>query len=75
MCRRAGIHQAVVAALDAGMILVARDQQDRVVVAIRVPGVADVDLPEIVDCAHLNQLKAGAGRNQSIQINYGAAVL
>jgi hypothetical protein len=57
------------------MIPVARDQQDGVVVATRVHGVADVDLPEIVDLARLKQLKAGAGRNQSIQINYGAAVL
>jgi hypothetical protein len=73
--RGRSVYQAVVATLDAGMIPVARDQQDGVVVAIRVPGVADVDLPEIVDLVRLNQLKAGAGRNQSIQINYGAAGL
>ena len=35
MCRRSRVHQAVVAALDAVMLLVARDQQDCVHVTIQ----------------------------------------
>jgi hypothetical protein len=47
------------------MVLVARDQQNGVVVAARVKALYD-DLSTIIDFVRLIQLKARAGRNQSI---------
>jgi hypothetical protein len=72
--RRLRIHQAVVAARDAGMVLVAGNQEDGVVVAIGVEG-ADSDFSEIVDLVHLVHLKTGARRDQSIQVHERTAIL
>jgi hypothetical protein len=56
----ASIDLAVVASLDAGMVLVAWDQKDGVVVAIGVRTL-DGDLSTVVDLNRLRQINAGIG--------------
>jgi hypothetical protein len=56
------------------MVLVARNQQNGVVVVIGVRAI-EGDLPTVVDLYRLNQLNAGVGSNQSIQVYEGAAIL
>src|SRR5271168_3303363 len=73
--RGALVCHTVVAALDTGMILIARDQQDGMVVAINVRALGG-DLTAVVDLIHLVQRNSGvATHQQSIQVNRRSAIL
>jgi hypothetical protein len=58
---------AVIAAFHVWMIVVARDQQDVVVIAVRVR-TQDGNFAEIVNLDRFSKLQAGTGRNQSVQV-------
>src|ERR1700680_1484242 len=71
--RRARIYQAVVAALHARMILVARDQKDHMLISVGEQTVGD-DLSAVVDGACLSNVNTSIGRYKCIQV-YDGAVL
>ena len=68
------VDRVVVAALDAGMILVARNQEKGVVVVIDV-GRLDGNLSTVIDLIRFLDLQVGIGRQESVQVHRGSAVL
>lgn len=70
---RGRIHHAVVAALNARMILVARDQQNGVGIAIGVRAV-DSNFSAIVNVKRDIEVESGVGRDQAVQIDTGAVL-
>jgi len=65
------IYQAVVAALDIWMILIAGNEQNRVLIAVR-ERAERRNLALITDKRRREHEKRGARRNESIQVNQGA---
>ena len=69
-------HRTVVAALDARVIVIARDQQESMALSDEVPardsgGYADtVDFSPLIDIHCVCELQAGAGKNQHVQVDY-----
>ena len=65
------VHHAVVAALNTGMILVARDEQESTNIAIRAYSCTR-DLASVVDVRVVaGQVEIGAGWNKRIQVDSG----
>src|SRR5208337_4505329 len=62
-CCCARIHHAVIAALNTGVMLVARDQQESMIVAVRQHS-AGGDLPALVDVISVRYLRPRARRNK-----------
>jgi hypothetical protein len=68
------VHHAVVAAVKAGMILVARDQQESTNVAIGAQSCTR-DLASVIDvCVVSGQVEIGAGWNKPVQTDDGSVV-
>ena len=70
----AHVHHAVVAAFYAWMILIARDQQPSVLVAVGEHAV-DADVARVTDKCRKRQVKRGRRRNQGVQINDGPVLI
>src|SRR5260370_42553643 len=74
LCRSGSIHHAIVAALNAGMIFVARSQYERVDDASGKVSL-DSNLSAVVDIERTRQLQIGVGREQSVQVDHRPAVI
>ena|SRR5579863_4179995 len=70
----ARVHEAVVAALDAGMIFVAGNQQDSMHVAVGKKSLAR-NLSEIIDVKLAYDLNLGCGNDQIVHVDHGFAIV
>src|ERR1700674_5304253 len=71
--RRASIHKRVVTSLDAQVILVTRDQHNRMIVAVGCQGVGS-DLAPIVDEQVRRQSQVWPTDNEVLQVDHWAIV-
>src|ERR1700674_65292 len=71
--RRASIHKRVVTSLDAQVLLVTRDQHNRMIVAVRCQGIGS-DLAPIVDEQVRHQSEVRSADNKVLQVDHRAIV-